>query len=257
MRGLRPDRFDPNNLEALEQHRWKCVLKLKTILTGPWREMLNMFPNKGYVYGHHTGRLVCFEYDGNSLSHNYPEEFGGDQRDFVRCLEDKELPLFIHSEADIVKEGVKKRLGGDSDYAQYEHREDIVQLYFKLNKKIYRIQRAIGYYEQIIGYHFSNLIHRINHTHGYSNLIISLVLNNRTYVYQDSQFFIKPETYNPVFSVQDLLSSGPIIENQPTILANEISACERYKKALETLNRISISTECRGIIHEALYPKQK
>jgi hypothetical protein len=257
MRKLRQDRFDPKNLEALEQRRWECILKYRALLKGSWREMLEMFPKDGNVYGHYSGRLVCFEYDGYGISHNFPEEFSTYQIEFVRCLTDKELSLYINSTSETVKQAVNKRLEGDPTFSPYELREDIVQCYYKIERKNFLFLKAIGLYEEIIKQHFQNILHRMVSTHKFDRPIISLILNGRTYTFKDDKFLIKPETYNPKFTVQDLMSNTPVEESYLSIPSNNslcTDDCTRYKKALEALNCSTVSKAHRVIIHEALYP---
>jgi len=202
---LRDDRFDPENLEAMEARRWACALRYKYLIRGPWKRLFEMIPKDGFCYGFHKGIKVCFHYSDGGLSHTRLNDEGRlDPNKFVRCLPFEELALHINSPMQLVREGVAHRLKGTPGYDAIECIQDVVDLHYRLEDKIHLLLKAIKLYDEIVLYSFKTLNNRVVRPSNSASAKISLVLNGRVYVYKEGKFLISPEMQNWVFFPKDV-----------------------------------------------------
>jgi len=215
--GMREDRYLASNLSALENVRWGNVLKYQALLKDVWRPMLKDIPKKGLFYGVHNSTAVCFEYSDGGISYNFPEEKDSTANQFVRCLPEDQLALYINSGSEKVKDAVKSRLKGDSALYPIPLRQDLVDSYYSFELKSKRLFRSIEFYDMIILEHFDMLSKKLPKKFWYDNPIITLPINGRVYIYQkkggphsSERFLMKPETVNWIFSESDLTNKDPV-----------------------------------------------
>jgi len=206
IRKLKESRYDPNNLKALEAKRWEHVCNYNALMTGPWKDMFKHIPESGYFCGHHKNKLVCFTHNGIGISEDYPIENDRSDRNielFVRCLRDEDLPLYINSKFEKVKSGVAKRLRKDKDFEQIPTNEDLVALYFKINKKSYRLLMTIEYYSNIILDRFKKISEKVPKKSFYDPPMMTLAINKRIYIAKGGHFILKPEDENYITTASE------------------------------------------------------
>lgn len=224
---LREDRYLASNLSALENSRWRNVLKYQALLKGVWKPLFKNVPDNSFFYGmhrkwengHYNLHPVCFQISEHSIGHDYLEEKDSTADKFVRCLPEEQLALYINSGSEGVRAAVKSRLKGDRNFYPIPFRQDLVDIYYSVELKSKRLLYSIELYDKIIGEHFETLSKKLPKKFWYDNPIITLAINGRVYIYQNKnsntlsqKFLMKPETANWIFSQEDLKGNDPVDE---------------------------------------------
>jgi hypothetical protein len=223
LKNIREDRYSAENLSAIEQLRWKNVLKDHALINNKWKKLFNPVPEGGLFYGvhkrwdknHYVNLLVCFRVDEDSLGFDYLSEVSTSYNSvkFVRCLREDQLALFINSPSNDVREAIKKKLRGDKGFEPIALRQDLVDIYFSCELKTRRLCYSVEFCEEIIQSHFRYLMNKIPRKRYDTNPILTLSINGRVYVYQDRKFLIKPGTVNWIFSEADLSNEDIVDES--------------------------------------------
>jgi hypothetical protein len=209
---LKKERYLADNLPAYEEKRWQAVLLYKRIIQGPWKNLFSEMGKLKEVWGYYEGKKVYFSYDGYGLAHYSPIE-GNDRADiFVKCLDKKELPLYINSPYEIVQTAIKARMVGDKRYAPVVRRDDLIELHYKWENRARHVRKVIELYDNIMGEHLFSLYHRMIDSIAFTRKVLTLTLNNRTYVYQNSTFLVKPEQENLQVTLDVLKNDAKILE---------------------------------------------
>lgn len=219
---LKSSRYASENLEAIENLRNNYVLKHRGIIEGPWRSVFEELSKcGGSCQGIVDGKLICYQYDGQGMSQQFPEEGEFYGTIFVRCLDENKLPLYINSPGKQVREAVANRLKGDRAFSPIPVRQDIVDSYNYLSRRNQRIQAVIGYCDYVIRHHFKELLNKIEKKYMYDSPVLTLTINSRVYLFKGDKFLLCPETRNWIFSVEDLGTD------------DMVSVQDTYKKKLD------------------------
>ena len=219
---LREDRYAPENLLAIEKLRWEKVLEYQDNMKKNWKPIFSRAPEEGkfhgichfYQNGVWSDRQVCFAISEYGIGNDYIREDDRYAEAFIRCLPDNKVPLYINSVFEKVKEAAKKRLAGQKRYEPIPLRQDLVDLYYKAQRKSGLLLKSIQICTQIIEHHSRNLAHKINRTERLSSVVSSLVLNDRVYIFQDNKILVSPEINNWIFNVDDLMNDSPVDESR-------------------------------------------
>lgn len=200
---LRKDRYSPDVLPALEEIRWRNVLRYKAFIQGPYKDMFNMIPEGGYCFGYKDNELRCFHYDGEGLG-NYAVNESSDTLAylFVGCLADDQLPRYINSKNKKVQQAVRDRFQGTAR-PPIPFRQDIIDLYYKYEMIYGRFQKVIGYVDQVIKGHLQALTRRIPGRFRDYKHILALNINGRAYL-QRGEIYLPPETMLWSFTPEDI-----------------------------------------------------
>ena len=213
------ERYRPENIQEMEQLRWERVQRHRTVILEKWRYIFRQLPMGGSFFGTHhrwdntkqayKDHIVLFSTDGYGISNKYVTEkdYG---KDFVRCLDQRQLPKYLNSKSAEVQDAVKERMKGNEEYAPYTKRQDLVDLYYRVELESSRVHKAIGYYDLIIKDHYDNMVHRIVNKSGYDQPLVSISINNRVYVFKDGKLIIPPEQANFVFFEKDFGDASPV-----------------------------------------------
>jgi hypothetical protein len=154
--------------------------------------------------------MISFNYDGVGLGDSILKEGSINAIKFIRCLEEDQLPLYINSKFEEVREAAANRLKGIKGFEPIPRRQDIVHDYYKADRRGQRLLRVIEYCDLIILEHFKSLLDKVDRKYRYEKPMLTLAINGRVYVYLDGKLLIKPESRNWIFQVSDIGTEGVI-----------------------------------------------
>lgn len=246
------EKFEPQHIGEMEMLRHAAVLRYKDVLRDKWKRFVALFnevppsdpsvsvlprrskqpgiktfygvharyvkpgvrPSHDVVcyQGHYELEMVVFKMD-EGISHHYVDENDTNAIDFVRCLDDNQLPKYINSGSDKVRETVIRRLKGEAGLTPYPKRQDLVDLYYRTDVMLGRIRRVIGYYDEILIHHFQNMRRRIDRDPLYEEPRITLSINGRLYIFEGGKLAHTPEHANYVFFEGDLDKEDPVSDD--------------------------------------------
>lgn len=213
-RSLRDDRYLPENLSEIERLRWDRIKDRINLLKTKWRKIFRDAPKCGHFHGYHKcwredhyeTYHVLFSISDHGISNSFLVE-NSDQnaKEFVLCLPDNKLPMYINSTFEKVREAVKKRLANEKDYQPYPEVQELVDLYYQHERESKRINIVISYCNKIILEHFYVLLKKVDH-HPYIEPLMTLTINNRIYMAKKRELVLTPEMDKHFFWESDLLN---------------------------------------------------
>lgn len=193
--------FDAEVLKQVEQIRWDFLLRYRKIMKEKWSRIFKECPADGYFYGYDQFGMICFCYQDGGLTHYRPRECDGREGElFVKCLSEDELPLYINSPFQIVKDIVTKRLKRDSSIFRITHVQELVDLYNFVNKRSSRLHYVIDTCTRIIKEYYKALAKTTEQLPRYYDPPnVTLSINGRIYLFIKETLILKPEDTNYVF----------------------------------------------------------
>jgi hypothetical protein len=214
-RSLREDRYFPENLSEIEQLRWDRVQDRINLIETKWRKIFREAPKDGHFHGYHKfwrknhyeNNHVLFNIGEHGISNTFLEERDDYYaKDFVLCLPDNKVPMYINSTFAKIREAVKKRLAGEKEYQPYTMVQDLVDLYYQHERESKRLNLSVGFCNKIILEHFRTLSKKCDYPPHYEPLI-TFTINNRIYMARSGQFILTPEMDNHFFWKNDLMNN--------------------------------------------------
>lgn len=207
-KSLRKEKFSPGNLSDIENLRWEYVIKRQEEIKKNWAPL---FKQEKCFYGtsnlsrYPQGAKILFEVSDHGISYSLPKEGDLNANNFIRCLPDNKVPLYINSEFVSVRDAVKNRLEGKERYAPIPERQDLVDRYFRHEVVNSRMLKIIGYCDIIIHEHFDNLLSRVEYS-AIEHPLLILTINGRVYMCKDRMFTMTPESKKHFFWEEDLFN---------------------------------------------------
>lgn len=221
-RSLREDRTLPENLSEIEQLRWNRIHDRLNLLETKWIKIFKDAPTCGHFHGYHKAWRdnhyendhVLFNISDHGISHDFLAESDDyHAKDFVLCLPDNQLPMYINSTFEKVREAVRKRLANEKGYQPYPMVQDLVDLYYEYERMSKRINLSICYCNKIILEHFRTLSKKITYPDYYEPLM-TLTINERVYMSKKGELVLTPEMENHFFWEFDLLNDEKYCEQR-------------------------------------------
>lgn len=226
------EKFEPCFVSEMEELRHAAVLRHKRVVLEKWRGFVKLSSASKIFWGTYKRFIkgeyrrgakitkdryeierVVFKVD-EGISHSYASENDSSAIDFVRCLSGKDLPKYLNSKSEKVRETVVRRMKGDTSLSQYEQRQDLVDLYYRCDTMFGRVRQVIGYYDLILIHHYQNMKRRIlQKPMYYEEPRVTLVLNDRLYIFEGGKLAHTPEHSNYVFFEGDLGKGDQVPEN--------------------------------------------
>ena len=213
-RSLRDDRYLPENLSEIEQLRWDRIKNRINLLEIKWRKLFKDAPKCGHFHGYHEywredhydKDHVLFNISDHGISHDFLSERDDyHAKSFVLCLPENQVPMYINSTFEKVREAVKNRLAKEKDYKPYPMRQDLVDLYYQHERESKRLNICIAYCNKIIIEHFRTLSKKIDHL-PYMEPLMTLTINGRLYMSKKGELILTPEMEKHFFWESDLFN---------------------------------------------------
>ena len=151
-------KLDPKNIEQVERKRTKILNLRKEAYNKLWVEFINKtICGAGEFWGYYRKsnekykRYFHFNKDKRDLDRPVHQ----DAELFARTLTMEQVPLHLDNLYPEVSKTIKSILSGHTDIVP--HRQDLVDEYYKLEKRYYRLNRLLIGYSNIINRHLDDL----------------------------------------------------------------------------------------------------
>ena len=197
-------RSDIDMLEVLEALRWKAYESADFITGTTWDKCFSILAKKKEICGYGAdGRLRLFKCDnGYSYSSDIAELGMCSNKNFVRCVEDEELPLLARDLNEAPKgyiEAVKARINGT--LSKIERDDAWVRNFMRLDRMLNKRRAIMGHILEIIKDHCISILmlecrKKPNNDFLFDTIKICLKLNGRSYIYTSKEFLLLPEEVN-------------------------------------------------------------